>query len=112
MKALPAAVCVALGLVGAQVLPLLAEGLPLTWTHTLNAQCSFDRRPWFGALPLGIRPHIRLRVGFLPPEVQEAVMACHVRRGLVNPQGYVNEVRRSWPSEAELTAWRAETWEP
>jgi hypothetical protein len=112
VKALPAAACVALGLVGAQVLPVALEGAPLALTHRLTQQCAWERRAWFAALAPGARAFVRVKVGEVDEDTTREIIACHVRRGLANPQGSVNVIMRKWPSEAELTAWRAETWEP
>jgi hypothetical protein len=87
-----------------QVSFVVAEGLPIAWTHTLNDQCTFDRRPWFKALPMGIRVHIRLRLGDLPGEVRDEVLACHVNRGLKSASPFLKTIRPDWPSDAELTA--------
>jgi hypothetical protein len=116
MKVVGIMAAIAGGLVLAEVTPLVLEGVPITWTHRLNEHCTFDRRPWLKAMPMGLRKHVRLRVvnltegvaNFLPDDVRDGVVACHVRRGLANPQGSVNRVMRRWPTDAELTAWRSQ----
>lgn len=112
MKIVGIAAAMAAGAAIASVLPVATEGLPITWTHQLDAQCTWDRRPWFKALPTGARAHVRVRVGYLPAEVRDEVLACHVRRGLANPTPSVNVIMKQWPSEADFTAWRAEPWKP
>lgn len=112
MRAVGILAALAAGAAIANILPVATEGLPLTWTHQLNAQCSWDRRPWFTVLPTKARAHLRVRVGNLPNEVRDEVVACYVRRGLTNPEPSVNVIMRKWPSDAEFTAWRAEPWKP
>jgi hypothetical protein len=84
--------------------PVVMEGLPIGWTHTLNDQCTFDRRPWYRALPMGIRSQIRLRLGEFPSELRDEVLACHVGRGLKSSSPFLKTIRPDWPSDAELTA--------
>lgn len=105
-RALAAAALVAGVLAVREAAPVVMEGAPLWWTHALNEQCTFDRRPWFEALPMGVRTHVRLRLGELPSEVHDEVLACQVRRGLKSETPLVNTILRRWPSTAEFTAKR------
>ncbi len=104
IKALHIAAVVAATLGAREAAPAVVLGAPLTWTHALNDQCTWVRRAWFSALPLGVRPHVRIRLGDLPEEVSDEVLACQMRRGLKSETPLVKTLLPRWPSRAEFTA--------
>lgn len=73
--------------------------VPFATSHQLTEQCAWvPKRLWsdFG-LARG-EPSHRENV---------ARVACFARRGLMSDSLSIRDLRRQWPSEAELTAWRA-----
>lgn len=71
---------------------------PFEWSHRLTESCAWV--PARGWSDLGLSRGE-------PGAVQIAARApCLARRGLASASPMVRELRRQWPSEAELAAWR------
>lgn len=75
-----------------------AAHTPYRWTHSLPEGCYWRQRASWAVL------------GPSEPDTaaQAAQLACWKRRGLASPSPAVRIVLPSWPSEADLTAWRDE----
>ncbi len=80
------------------VLVLTAPHAPYTAGHRLTTGCQWHARPLLGFL------------GPLEPDTaaQAAEFRCWQRHGLASPSPFVRTVLARWPSQAELTAWRAQ----
>lgn len=74
------------------------SAVPFSWSHTLSESCHWLPRPFYDRLGL-----VR---GDPSANDNMARAACFARRGLASDSLSIRDLRRQWPSEVEITAWR------